>query len=57
MERSITVEDLNKIIEFIKDLRDITYSEIKPEINEALLHLERAKFILIELKASRARES
>ncbi|AGS80739.1 hypothetical protein LEP1GSC050_0069 [Leptospira phage vB_LbrZ_5399-LE1] len=56
MERNITLDDFNKIIDSMKDLRDWMDGHVRPEINEALRHLERAKFIWIEIEAAHARE-
>lgn len=55
--KTATVEDFIEMEERIKALRDGTYGQVKPEINEALRHLERAKYILIEMEAAHERES
>lgn len=52
-----TVMDFIEIEDLVKAIRDRTYAEVKPEINEALRHFERAKYILIEMDAAHARES
>lgn len=53
--RIATAKDFIEIEERLKSLRDHTYGEVKPEINEALLHIERAKYIIIEIEAARER--
>jgi len=57
VERNATVDDFIEMEDRLKHLRDRTYGQVKPEINEALRHLERAKYILIEMEAAHERES